>query len=151
KEGLDSDNLFVRFVSAEALAYLGSTLGVDTLTQIAQQQTIFAYHACLALANLGENVCRERLGELLGSDEPAVRTAAFHALALLDDSDPHLGGHNMNDIFSLHKMPQAPTPMIYFSTNTRAQVLLYGRNITLLPDTRIMVGIGNNFNVVSDK
>src|ERR1019366_5347060 len=37
KTGLASEHPFVRFASAEALAYLGSTTGVETLTQLAQK------------------------------------------------------------------------------------------------------------------
>src|ERR1051325_1522836 len=34
----------------------------------------------------------------------------------------------------------SPTPMVYFSTGTRPQVLLFGRNIVLTPGTRLVVG-----------
>ena len=54
KEGLQSEHALVRFASAEALAYLGSTAGVETLTQVSQQHPIFATHATLANAVAGE-------------------------------------------------------------------------------------------------
>jgi len=140
KTGLESDHPYVRFASAEALVYLGSTLGVDALTQLAGQYPIFAKCCTIALANLGESICRDKLGELLGSDEPALRCAAFHALSLLDENDSRLGGLCLNETVWLHRIPQAPGSMVYFSTSKRAQVVLFGRNIVLSRNTSMIVG-----------
>jgi hypothetical protein len=148
KTGLESDHPYVRFASAEALAYLGSTAGVDALTRLAGQYPIFAKHCTIALANLGESICRDKLGELLGSDEPALRCAAFHALSLLDENDPRLGGLYLNETVWLHRIGQAPGSMVYFSTSKRAQVVLFGRNIVLAPGTRMMI---RDYTVVHNK
>ena len=147
--GLESDHPFVRFVSAEALTYLGSTAGVEVLTKLAQQYPIFAKNATIALANLGETICRDRLADLLGCDEPAVRCAAFHALSLIDEADPRLGGQHVNDAFWLYRVPHAAKPMVYFSTGKRPQVVLFGRNIVLSPETRMFVG--KDFTVAHDE
>ncbi len=151
REGLESEHALVRFASAEALAYLSSTFGIEVLTQVANQHPLFAYHSAIALANLGESVCRDKLGALLTSPEPVVQTAAFHALSLLDEADPHLGGHFLNETCWLHLVPQSPTPMVSFSTSKRAQVILFGRNIMLASATRMIVGKNatNNFTVVT--
>jgi flagellar basal body P-ring protein FlgI len=148
KTGLESDHPYVRFASAEALAYLGSTAGVDALTQLAQQHAVFAPHCTIALANLGESICRHKLGELLGSGEPALRCAAFHALSLLDENDSRLGGLFLDETVWLHRIPRAPGPMVYFSTSKRAQIILFGRNIVLAPGTRMMI---RDFTVVHNK
>lgn len=148
KSGLESDHPLVRFASAEALAYLGSTLGVEALTDLAQKHPILAKNCTTALADLGENICRDKLGNLLASDDRALRCAAFHALTLLDEKDSHLGGQLLNDVFWLYRVPQAGSPMVYYSTNKRPQVVLFGRNIELAPDTRVMVG---DFTVVQQK
>ncbi len=148
KAGMESDHPFVRFTSAEALAYLGSTAGVDVLTQLAKEQPIFAKACTVALANLGETICRDRLAELFACDEPALRCAAFHALALMDEADPRLGGQYLNKAFWLYRVPQAPTAMVYFSTSKRAQIVLFGRQIVLANDTRMIIG---DFTVVHNK
>ena len=116
-----------RFSSAEALAYLGSTAGVETLVELTQKHTLFAQHACMAMANLSETICRDKLAQLLASTEPTVRSSAFHALTLIDETDIRLGGQYINDTFWLHRVPQAPSPMVYFATSKRPQVLLFGR------------------------
>jgi len=138
--GLESDHPFVRFASAEALAYLGNTAGVETLSRLAQEHPILANHCTIALANLGESICRHKLGDLLTSDQPALRCAAFHAMTLLDNEETRLGGLNINDSFWLYRQPNAPNAMVYYSTGKRAQIVCYGRNIILSPKTRMMVG-----------
>jgi hypothetical protein len=140
KTGLESDHPYVRFTSAEALAYLGSTAGVDALTAMAKQNPKFAKPCTIALANLGESFCKDKLGELLISDEPVVRCAAFHALSLLDENDRQLGGMFLNETVWLHRIPQAPGSMVYYSTSKRPQVILFGRGIEVAPNTRMMIG-----------
>jgi len=140
KTGLDSDHPFVRFASAEALAYLGSTAGVEALTQSAKTHPIFAKYATIALANLGESICKDKLAELFASDDADVRCAAFQALSQLEERDPRLGGQFVNRSFWLHHLSQAPTNKVYYSTGKRAQVVLFGRNIVLERSTRMIVG-----------
>ncbi|MBI1830043.1 MAG: flagellar basal body P-ring protein FlgI [Planctomycetes bacterium] len=146
KPGLESNHPYVRFASAEALAYLGSTAGVDALTQAAREHPVFVKHAALALANLGESICRDRLAELMITDQPALRCAAFHALSMLDENDSRLGGTFLNGTAWVHRVPQAPNSEIYFSTGRRPQIVLFGKGITLAPGTRMMVG--NDFPVI---
>lgn len=152
KEGLESPHSLVRFVSAEALAYLGSTAGVDTLTQLARENLCFTSHSVNALANLNETVCRDRLAELMIDKEPAVRNAAFHGLCLIDDEDPRLGGMLLNKTFWFYRVPQAPASMVSVSSSKRAQVIFFGRNILVEPETRLIFGaVSKDFTLVVSK
>jgi hypothetical protein len=139
---------FVQFASAEALAYLGSTAGVDVLCQLAREHPMLVKHCTTALASLGENVCRDRLAEMLASDEPALRCAAFHALAQIDEADKSLNGQFLNETVWMHHLPQSPGAMVYFSTSKRPQVILFGKNIVLSAETRL--GVGKDYTVVAD-
>ncbi len=151
KAGLASEHPFVRFVSAESLAYLGSTAGVDALADLARNHSIFARNATIALANLSESIALDRLGELLADDDPALRCAAFHALTLVKESEPRLGGNYLNESFWLYRVPQTPSSMVYFSTSKRAQVVVFGKNVILVPETRMMVGTRREFTVAHSK
>lgn len=139
--GLKSEHTFNRFVCAEALAYLGNTAGVDALADLARSQPILVKNCTIALANLSETVARDRLAELLADDDPALRCAAFHALTLLDENDPRLGGNFLADSFWLYRVPQAPTPMVYFSTHRVAQIVMFGKGIVLQTHTRTKDGL----------
>jgi hypothetical protein len=144
--GLENTHPFVRFCSAESMAYLGNTAGVDALIGLAQKHPILAKHATTALANLGENICRDRLASLFTSDEPALRCAAFHALTQIDEADRRLGPFCPNEAFWLYRVPQAPTRMVYFSTSKRPQIVLFGENIVFQPGKEGMV-IGKDFTI----
>lgn len=149
KPGLESKHPMVRFASAEALAYLGSTLGVEGLTELVQEHSILAKNGTMALANLGESICRDKLAVLLTSDDRALRCAAFHALTLVDESDPRMGGLFLNDTLWLYRIPNAPSPMVYYSTSQRPQVALFGRGIVLSPETRTIIRA--DYTVVHEK
>jgi len=140
KTGLESNHPYVRFVSAEALAYLGSTAGVEALAHAAREHPVFIKHATLALANLSESICRDRLAELTLSDQHAVRFAAFHALSLIDERDSRLGAVNVGGTEWIHRIPNAPDAVIAFTTSRRPQVVLFGKGIVVSPDTRLMLG-----------
>lgn len=139
KAGLENEHPFVRFCSAEALAYLGSTAGAEMLAQLAQRHPVFAKNATTALASLNEEVCREKLADMLVSEQPELRIAAFHALTVTKEQDLRLQGIQLNDRFWLHQISQAPTQMVYFSTGKRPQVVMFGKNIRLEPGTRIII------------
>lgn len=151
KAGLTSEHPFTRFVCAESLAYLGSTAGVDALADLARNHSILAKNCTIALANLSETVARDRLGGMLADDDPALRCAAFHALTLLDEDDPRLGGKFINDAFWLYRVPQAPSPMVYFSTSKRAQVVVFGKDVILLAETHMLIGTRSEFTVAHEK
>ena len=111
KKGLASEHELVRFSSAEALAYLGSTSGAEDLAQLAVQYPRLASHCLLALASLDEPVCRTKLAELLRGDDPTLRCGAFLALRLVDEHDPRLHGERLNHAFWLHQIPATASPL----------------------------------------
>jgi hypothetical protein len=149
KTGLESNHPFVRFCAAESLTYLGNTAGVETLAQLARKYPILAKHATIALANLNESFCRDRLADLLAADDPALRCAAFDALAVTDETDSRLRGAVVgNETFWLYQLSQAPNQMVYFSTSRRPQVVLFGNPITLKPGPGVI--IPKDFTVTHD-
>jgi hypothetical protein len=149
KEGLDSDDPLVRYASAEALTYLGSTAGVEELAKLARQNPMLTNFAVVALAGLDEGICRTRLAELLRCDDAPVRCAAFMALRLVAAHDPPeldgrpnrwLNGRLLNDAFWLHQVAPASTPLVTYAVDRRPEVVLYGDGISLTPPTRLLVG-----------
>ncbi len=91
KEGLKSDNDQVRFFSAEALAYLGDTAGVETLGQSVIRNAKFRIYALAALASLDQAASHMKLRQLMDEADIEVRYGAFNALRTLDPHDPFLG------------------------------------------------------------
>ncbi len=91
KEGLKSQDPQVQFFSAEALAYLNDTSGVEVLGRTATQQKDFRAYALAALASLDQSASHMMLRKLMDEADVEVRYGAFNALRTLDPTDSYLG------------------------------------------------------------
>src|SRR5262249_38343704 len=110
ERGLKSENVLVRFMSAEALAYLESTSGVEELAKLSDRHDVLRAYGLTALASLNEHVCRTRLEELMRSPNAEMRYGAFKALRIMDEGfgrSAVVKGELLNDAFWLHRA--APT------------------------------------------
>lgn len=140
KRGLASEHALVRFSSAEALAYLGDPSCGEVLAKTVDDQPMLRAFALTAMASLDENICRVRLGELLAAPTPEVRYGAFRALRALDERDTAVAGEFLNESFWLHRpAPQSP-PLVHLSHTRRAEVVLFGDEVTLTPPFSFLSG-----------
>lgn len=140
KKGLASQHPLVRFSSAEALAYLGSTAGADELAKLAEQHTLLRLACLTALASLDEGLCRDHLGRLLTVPAPEVRCGAFRALCLADERDPRLNGQRQKGGYTLHRVATGADPLVYFSMSKRAEVVLFGKDVSLTTPVKLRAG-----------
>jgi hypothetical protein len=142
KAGLESDEPLVRFAAAEALSYLGSTAGCEQLARLAEQYPLLRSYSLIALAGLEEGICRQHLGDMLASADAELRCGAFQALRLLDETDQHLNGELLNGSYWLHHVAATSTPLVFFAVRQRAEIVLFGANVSLVPggSSKIMSG-----------
>lgn len=143
KQGLESEHALVRFAAAEALAYLGSTAGVDDLARLAQEQPDLRRYCLLALSGLDEGICRTKLTEMLAMDDPSLRCGAFRALRTLDETAPRLskelGGELLGHSYWLHQVAPKSTRLVHFALGKKAELVLFGEDIRLAP-VKLLVG-----------
>ncbi len=143
KRGLDSERPLVRFAAAEALAYLGSTSGVDELARLAEQQPDLQRYCLLALSGLDEGICRTKLSGMLTMDDVSLRCGAFRALRLLDESAPRLrkelGGELLGQSYWLHQVAPKSARLVHFALGKKAEVVLFGEDIRLSP-VKVLAG-----------
>jgi hypothetical protein len=162
KKGLESPLPLVRFASAEALVYLGSTSGVDELTQLALKEPQVRAYALIALAGLNESVCRIKLNELLATDDAELRAGAFQSLRLtlteecrferpapgqkqrdleteMERTMKRLGGENLQ-AFWLHQVAPNNARAVNFADNKRAEIILFGSDVRLVGTVRARAG-----------
>ncbi len=162
KEGLKSPHDQVKFFSAEALAYLNDTAGVDVLGEAVLRQPEFRAYALAALASLDQSASHMKLRKLMDEPDVEVRYGAFNALRTLDPSDAYLGRvtvlyspkrdddedrphdsmameiatarrHNRpEDPFALFIVDSEGPPLVHVSRTRRTELVIFGRQQKLL-------------------
>jgi hypothetical protein len=140
KTGLEDRHPLVRFCAAESLAYLGNGAGVDELGKLADAQPQLRAYCLTALASLDEPVCRSKLMELLSSVNAETRYGAFRALQLLGDTSPPIKGDLLNNTLWLHRVAAESPPLVHYSLQRRAEIVLFGRDAQLTPPFRLLAG-----------
>ena len=141
--GLESPSAWVRFASAESLAYLGNTVGSAELAKLAEQHPGLRTHCLTALATLDDGISSDRLVELMNHPDPQLRYGAFVALRSANDQHSSLGGKNLKKNFWLHNVAPDSGGMIHLTTLKRNEVVLFGR-VGELGDT-FSFPLGANF------
>lgn len=166
KKGLTSDNAQVRFLAAEALAYLDDASGVDTLAKSAVDMPEFRAFALAALAAMDQAAATLRLRKLMDEPDVQVRYGAFNALHTQDEHDASLGqvkviedppvedpdNGNMamairtapkrkvrqDDPFSLYLVDSEGPPLVHVSRSRRCEIVIFGKDQRLL--TPVVLG-----------
>jgi hypothetical protein len=148
KKGLSSTCSLVRFASAEALTYLGSTAGIEELARLADQYEILRGHCVTAMASMDESISQMKLVDLLASAKPQLRFGAFRALLAINEQHVAVKGVGIRDAFWLHKVAPKSPPMVHVSTSRRAEIVLFGQTPKLVPPFRIPAG--NEFTLTAE-
>jgi hypothetical protein len=146
RTGLQSENMLVRFASAEALAYLGCSAAGEELARLVEQHPVLRLFSLTALASLDAPVSRVKLEGLLSSPNPETRYGAFRALCALDENEPAVQGELLNDAFWLHRVAPGSPGLVHVSSCRRAEIVLFGEEPLLVPPVAIKAG---EFNVVA--
>jgi flagellar basal body P-ring protein FlgI len=128
KTGLKSNDPQVRFHSAEALAYLGDSSGLQALFEAARDQYAFRIFALAALASLEDPEVHAKLRDLMDVESAETRYGAFRALTTLDKNDPFVRGEDLNHQFRLHILRTDGPPMVHITNCKKAEVVLFGRD-----------------------
>ena len=131
QKGLSHADPAVRFYSAEALAYLDCPDAAAVLGEIARNEPAFRVYALAALSTLNDLETVEILRELLASSSAETRYGAFRALIELNPNDSAVVGEKLNDQFWYHVVRVGGPPMVHVTRNRRAEVVLFGSEITV--------------------
>ncbi len=140
KTGLSSNDVEVRFYSAEALAYLDEPEAIAALADAAKNEPAFRWHALTALCVLDDIAAYDALAELLHVPSAATRYGALRALRARNPKDPLVRGEVFEDKFRLHVIDSMAEPMIHFTRSRVAEVAIFGRNVSLKTPLSISAG-----------
>src|SRR5262249_23480561 len=107
---------------------------------IVEEQLALRAYALTAMASLNEAICHVKLRDLLNSQKPETRYGAFRALRALDEKDEAIRGELLNNSFWLHHVAPDSPPLVHLASSRRAEIVLFGEDIDLLPPFAIMAG-----------
>lgn len=139
-EGLKSEYEVVRFASAQSLAYLGNSNGMEQLGRLAEHSTDYRAYAISALIALDGPASRIQLSRLLNAESAEARYGAFRALWAYDAKDSLIRGQSLNDQFFLHEINSTASPMVHLARNFRSEVVIFNSRQQLLTPFSLRAG-----------
>ncbi|MGL4423556.1 MAG: HEAT repeat domain-containing protein, partial [Gemmataceae bacterium] len=125
--GLENPSVWVRFASAESLAYLGNTAGSTELARIAENHPGLRSHCLTALATLDDGVSLDRLAELMQHPDAQLRYGAFVALRSANERHTALNGKSIRQNFWLHQVASDSPALVHLLSNRRNEIVIFGR------------------------
>ncbi|MDO4628336.1 MAG: flagellar basal body P-ring protein FlgI [Planctomycetia bacterium] len=129
KLGLMSEDAYVQFESAQALAYLDVNDGAEILGKTALNDRVHRGHALLALSVMNDLNAYEVLRDLMSAPTAETRYGAFRALRVMRPTDALVAGELLgNRTFTLCVVPSTGKPMLHVTKSNRAEVVLFGEN-----------------------
>lgn len=170
KAALASRNAQVRFFAAESLAYLNDPAGVQVLADTVRTYPEFRAYALAAFASMDQPASHMQLRKLMDEADVQIRYGAFNALRTLASDDPFLGQVRVlrdpvepqedptldtmaaaikspsrkprpEDPFALYLVDCDGPPMIHVADSRRCEVVVFGREMRLLPP--VVLGHGS--------
>jgi HEAT repeats len=136
-EGLESNDLQVRFLAAEALAYQDKHQAVKVLQEAAETESAFRWQALAALSTITHVSALDALDSLLHVASAETRYGAFRALKKRNENSPIFGAETLgeNGTFVLHTVPSNGSPMIHYTRSKEPEIVLFGDPIEMrLPE-----------------
>jgi hypothetical protein len=130
----------VRYASAEALAYLGEPIAANELAKLAETHPSMRFHCITALASLDEAAASNALVELLASDSPDLRYAAFRALREVEPHNNNCVGMPLKKSYWLHVVAPGSPSLVHILSNQRAEIVLFGKTPRFVAPFSLRVG-----------
>ena len=143
--GLQSDSPWVRFASAESLAYLGHADGAKDLGDLAAKHPALRTQCLTALASLDDAVCLDQLAELTRHPDPQLRYGAFIALRLADEKHEAVRNRTVSAGYQVYHVAPETEGLVHVCTDRRSEVVFFGSRSPLR--TPFSFPLGNNFTV----
>lgn len=132
-EGLESPDLQVRFLSAEALAYQDKHQSVPVLREAAESESAFRWHALAALSAVTHVTALDALDALLHGNSAETRYGAFRAIKKRNENSPVFGAESLgeNGQFMFHTVPSNGDPMVHYTRTREPEIVLFGDPIEM--------------------
>ena len=140
RQVLDSKDATIRFVAAEALAYLGESVAAAKLAEAAATLRSARPAALAALGVLDDAHGIDALRSLLASQSAETRYGAFRALWRIDPDAPTIRGERLRDACSLHVLDVKGPPLVHVTRSNRPEIVFFGAEHPLANGLRAEAG-----------
>ena len=140
RAALDSKDAEIRFVAAEALAYLDESVAAAQLAAAAATMRSARPAALAALGVLDDANGIDALQSLLSSPSAETRYGAFRALWRMDRDMPLVKGERLGEVCSLHVLDVKGPPLVHATRSTRPEIVLFGTEHPLEDGLRAEAG-----------
>ena len=145
KTGLTSENIEIRFRSAEALAYLHQPEAAAVLGNVAREEPAFRVFALAALGVMNDDYeSADALKALL--DVPSVETR-YGAFRMLSEMQ-RINTEYLGEQFHYCVIPTTQEPMIHITKSKRPEIVVFGPEQKIL--TPCLLKAGPRIRVTSD-
>ncbi len=132
----------VRFVAAEALAFLGDERAVAVLTESARTNPDMRYNALRALSIHDHHTAGDALASLMHDPSNELRYGALRELRERGDYQSHLATRMLPGDIELVLVPTTAPPLVAVSTSKRPLIALFGAPIAVRGSTGRNLGDG---------
>ncbi|MFO1095413.1 MAG: flagellar basal body P-ring protein FlgI [Planctomycetaceae bacterium] len=143
REGLDSEDLEVRFHAAQALAYQGHSDCAKALGEAADKEPAFRVFALAALAAVGGTDAIVELSKLLDHESMETRYGAVRALSTINEDEPLIGGERAERGWMLRVVESKGAPMIHVTERLKEEIVVFGVDQEFQPP--MVVSAGRHF------
>ncbi|MFM9059952.1 MAG: flagellar basal body P-ring protein FlgI [Planctomycetaceae bacterium] len=140
RQALDSKDATIRFVAAEALAYLGESVAAPKLAEAATTLRSARPAALAALGVLDDAHGIDALRSLLSGQSAETRYGAFRALWRIDPEAPLVRGERLGDACSMHMLDVKGPPLVHVTRSTRPEIVFFGTEHPLADGLRAEAG-----------
>jgi len=126
--GLESSSPWVRFASAQSLAYLGKAdpRTAAVLGELAEKHAALRTHCLLALASQDDAPCVEQLLELMKKSDARLRYGAFTALRTANENHDAIRGRRLGTSYWMHTIAPESDSLVHLTTDRRNEIVLFG-------------------------
>jgi len=126
REALEAKDAEIRFVAAEALAYLGESMAATELAAAATNLRSARAGAIAALGVLDDANGIDALQSLLATRSAETRYGAFRALRRMDPDAPLVRGERLGDACSLHVLDVDGPALVHVTRSDRPEIVFFG-------------------------
>ncbi len=142
QKALGNSEVRIRYLAAEALAYMEDPIAVPVLQEVARNHPEMRFNALRALQVHPHHTATDALAALLHEPSNETRYGALRELRERSDASGHLAIRKLRGGVEMCLIPTTAPPLVAVSTSKRPLIALFGAPIAIRPSSGRVIGEG---------